>query len=297
MKENGLAIPVLLERKDAESLGEAGELAHWHRSLELVVVEQGTLVCHANDDELMLTHGDICFINRRQIHRLTRAEKSSGRAVTLVIGQDAIAQSPYLREAYVNPVLEDGAFTHLLVGRDGDITTQVRECVEKIDRLLQERPIAFELEVVAICHQIFRLLFLALSEKDGRCETPDPNVALVERMIEFIRAHYSDDVRLSDIAAAGGVSESTCSRLFKRYTGRTPVSYLIDHRIQVAAKMLRSTGETVSQISQACGFSQQSYFNRLFMRTFGITPRAYRLGQVGSDQPAQTGDKAPVGVN
>lgn len=305
MNENDLSIPVLLERKDAESLGEAGELAHWHGSLEIVVVERGRLVCHANDDELVLTNGDICFINRRQLHRLTRAEHSNGSAVTLVIGQEAIAQSPELRERYVRPVLEDGAFTHLLVGHDGNVTTQVHECVEKIERLMHDKPLAFELEVVAVCHQIFRLLFIALAERDGHREVPDPNVALVERMIEFIHTSYSEDVRLSDIAASGGVSESTCSRLFKRYTGRTPVSYLIDHRVQVAAQMLRSTRETVSRISQACGFSQQSYFNRLFMRTFGITPREYRLGQTGNDsrerdegsQPVHTGSEASLSVN
>ena len=43
-----------------------------------------------------------------------------------------------------------------------------------------------------------------------------------------------------------------------------------------SASLLRNTNESISSIAFACGFGQQSYYNRLFLREYGMTPKEYR---------------------
>ena len=53
-------------------------------------------------------------------------------------------------------------------------------------------------------------------------------------------------------------------------------AYLNDHRLNLAAELLRITDATVLDIAGRVGFDNLSYFNRLFKRRYGMTPREYR---------------------
>lgn len=281
-------LPVAIEHEDSRMLGEHGELTHWHDAIEVVDVEQGRMLCQTNQSTFELTKGDLCFINRQQLHRLAGADTVHGEARTLVIGTSLVAHTPHITEAYIKPVLEDPAFEHILLPGHLPHAARLRDLVEDIDLMLRERPTAWGLEVIAACHQIFRELFCSLAERDGAPTPVDANIAVVKRMIAFIRRAFAEDIQLKDIALAGSVSKSTCTRLFQRYTGRSPVSYLIEYRLEQGAMMLRSSDDTVATIAQACGFSQQSYFTRMFQRTFGATPVAYRKAAQRETQTAGT---------
>ena len=272
----GIVLPVVLEYADTSVYGNRGELSHWHDAIELVCVTRGRLRCQTNRDTFLLGKGDLCFINQHQVHRLVKADNEEGDGLTLVINTSALLQNQELHDAYVKPVLEDPMFGHLLLQGHTAQAARIRALVEDVELLLRERPLAFELELVASCYMIFRELYCTLAEHGDDAEPADENLALLKHMINFIRQHHAENLQLDDIAEAGGVSKSTCSRVFKRYTGRSPVSYLIDYRLEVGAVLLRSTSDSVAAIAQACGFTQQSYFNRMFLRAFGVTPLAYR---------------------
>lgn len=272
-------LPVILEEESSAQLEGSGELAHWHDAVELVSVTQGRLLCQTNEQTFPLTKGDLCFINRLQLHRLISDGDAEGRGRTLVVGTALLTPSPQVREAYIRPVLEDPTFDHILLPGHLETTARIRELVDDVELLLRERPTAWELEVAARCHQLFRQLYCVLAARDETSEPTDANVATVKLMISFIREHYPEDVQLEDIARAGSVSKSTCSRLFKRYTGRSPVSYLIDYRLEMGAARLRGSDEPVAAVATACGFSQQSYFTRMFQRAYGMSPRAYRAAR------------------
>lgn len=273
---NSSFLPVVIEHEDARILGEQGELTHWHDAIEVVNVEQGHLLCQTNQHTFELSKGDLCFINRQQLHRLISEGTAQGNARTLVIGTSLVSHIPQIADKYVAPVLQDSTFEHILLPGHQSHSTRIRDLVNDIDLMLQEQPRAWELEVIAACYQIFRELYCLLSERDEAPEPVDSNIAVVKSMIAFIRRCYGEDIQLEDIALAGSVSKSTCSRLFRRYTGRSPIAYLIDYRLEIGAMMLRNSDEAIANISNACGFSQQGYFTRMFQRAYGMTPLTYR---------------------
>ena len=103
----------------------------------------------------------------------------------------------------------------------------------------------------------------------------------VKRAEEYIRAHARNDVTIDDIAAAAGVSARTLFYGFKRWRGKSPMSYVRDMRLDLARKELergRENGGSVSSAAINAGFSNFSQFSRIYKARFGETPSATLLG-------------------
>ena len=92
----------------------------------------------------------------------------------------------------------------------------------------------------------------------------------------YVNEHYTQDIRLDDVASLVGMAPSAFSRFFKQHTGRTLVEYIVDLRLGAAARMLVDTTTSVSEICYACGFNNLSNFNRTFKAKRGYTPRDFR---------------------
>ncbi len=72
------------------------------------------------------------------------------------------------------------------------------------------------------------------------------------------------------------VSHSHLCRSFANAYGCSPMQFIHTQRLLMACELLRSTDDKISIIALSCGFENLSFFNRLFSRTYGITPREYR---------------------
>lgn len=93
---------------------------------------------------------------------------------------------------------------------------------------------------------------------------------------EYIEKHYSEKVRLCDVAKALHLCEKQVSRVIKREYGCSFSEYVNKKRMSVALMMLKHSEMTVTEISHAVGFENDNYFYRVFRERFGITPNEYR---------------------
>ena len=98
----------------------------------------------------------------------------------------------------------------------------------------------------------------------------------ISKVKDYIAYHYTEEVKLDDLAKLAAMAPSAFSRFFKQHTGRAPVDYIIDVRVGAAARMLVDTTTSVSEICYACGFNNLSNFNRTFKSRRGYTPRGFR---------------------
>jgi AraC-like DNA-binding protein len=95
-------------------------------------------------------------------------------------------------------------------------------------------------------------------------------------LIEYLRQHYQEVVRLGELAKMVGMTEVSLSRYFRRNAGVTISDYLIGLRVGHASRLLVDTDLTVNEIAYACGFNNISNFNRLFRKNRGCTPQQLR---------------------
>lgn len=98
----------------------------------------------------------------------------------------------------------------------------------------------------------------------------------VEASILYFREHYNEPLVIDEYAKKCNQSPSTLLRSFKKYTGETPLQFLIKLRLDTAKNLLKSTTCTVNEISEMVGYDNPLYFSRLFSKHVGISPQKYR---------------------
>ncbi|MDI9590154.1 MAG: AraC family transcriptional regulator [Acidobacteriota bacterium] len=251
-------------------------LGHWHEGVELVRVLEGEVDLQVNDASHHLSPGDVCFVNRHQLHLVSSSGSAGSRSCVVVIDPSLLTRNQEIYDAYIAPLLEDDAFTHLHSPQGRGMTAELCQIIDEMSHLQQTRPPAYELLLVAHVHLLFQRLFLARASAGERAQRTDADLRSQRRMASYVYEHFSERVTLDDIAAAGGVSRSKATKMFNRYLGQPPVAFLNKYRLEMGCRLLRDSDEPISRIAHSCGFSQPSYFNRLFLREYGCTPSQYR---------------------
>lgn len=98
----------------------------------------------------------------------------------------------------------------------------------------------------------------------------------IAEIIDFIDAHYMEDISLQQLSNQFHISTYRLSHLFKQTVGYSIMQYVIRRRIGEAQAMLMSTRKKISDIATQNGFSDPSHFNKTFYKFVGMTPTEYR---------------------
>ena len=103
--------------------------------------------------------------------------------------------------------------------------------------------------------------------------------AAAEEIARYIAEHFSEPLALDALAKHFFLNKSYLSRIFKEVTGFTVGEYIHIRRIQKARALLSQTRMSISAVSEASGYDNLVYFERIFKRHTGLTPRQYRKQQ------------------
>ncbi|REK74559.1 AraC family transcriptional regulator [Paenibacillus paeoniae] len=105
-------------------------------------------------------------------------------------------------------------------------------------------------------------------------QTHQPDLA--EQAIRYIHEHYREQLTLESLAQALNYSAPYVARQFKSKTGRSLIEYLIEVRMGEAGQLLKETDLPLQEIAEGVGYSDTSYFIRVFKKWIGLTPGQYR---------------------
>jgi len=97
------------------------------------------------------------------------------------------------------------------------------------------------------------------------------------RVLDYLRAHYTEQVYARSLAQAAGLSEWGLKGLFRRTLGMSWVKYLQGYRIHRAATLLGQPGSNVTEAAFAVGFESLSHFNMVFHSFMGVAPKVYAM--------------------
>ena len=271
-------LPLVIEKENFDT-HKQDELAHWHNSFELIEVVEGKFFCNVDGSEFLINKGNICIINRGRLHHIYTEDHNAFkcRKKTIIFNPDYFIKDENIYEKYILPLLEKDAFAHIQFNIKKGIGLDINTLMKEIEALEDEKPIGYELEEYSLIYKVIRYLYLAYQSSKQSIHTAyDANVQIQRNMTSFIHEHFGSKIGLEDIAEAGQVSKSTCIRLFHKYTGKSPIDFLNSYRLQMSAEKLVATSEQITEIAYACGFGQPSYFNRLFLKEYNMTPNQYR---------------------
>lgn len=98
----------------------------------------------------------------------------------------------------------------------------------------------------------------------------------MRRATEILAANLDGGVSLKEVAQECRLSTSHFSHAFRITMGVAPHKWLLTRRVEVAKEKLRDGQSPLSDIALACGFTDQSHLTRVFTRTVGLSPGAWR---------------------
>jgi AraC-like DNA-binding protein len=148
------------------------------------------------------------------------------------------------------------------------------------DACLSTDPLT-ELLIRGNLYKIFHGLFRLLSSSEvafSKSTNPRP-LKNVDRALELIRFDYRSAISVDQAAALTGYSKSNFCKVFREITGEGFHAALNRQRIEVASELLCASDLSISEISDAVGFSETKAFCRIFKALKGISPGAYRKRQ------------------
>jgi AraC-like DNA-binding protein len=124
---------------------------------------------------------------------------------------------------------------------------------------------------VEICHSLIRAIIktpVVKSRVEERVE--------IGRAIEHIHSTLDEKLIVEDMASVARLSPSHFARVFKKETGKAPMEYVNELRLERAKKMLRAGDKSVTEIALLCGFGSPSYLSSCFQKEYKMTPTEYR---------------------
>ncbi len=134
-----------------------------------------------------------------------------------------------------------------------------------------------EKKALSYCDLLLNKLLMEIALHDGfKCENLTPLNGRVTAAVSFAERHFDTNIGVPDIAAAAGIKEVQCRKLFRQYLNQTPAEFLLQLRLGHAVRMLLNTNDNIKKITLKCGFSDPSYFCYVFRKYLNHTPETYR---------------------
>lgn len=239
---------------------------HTHETFAIGVVESGVQATYYKGSTHIATSGDICLVNPGEVH--TGFSPHECGWTYRVFYPDAALLERVAREASVHV----GELPHFPspVIRDRHLASRILaflKAVEDSDVSLEKESLLF-----SVLEQMVRR---HADARDGKPVGRHKEKRAVKTALEYLDAHFVDNVRLSELSSMANLSEFHLLRLFRAVVGLPPHAYLIQKRIDYARSLL-SRQLPILQVGLETGFTDQSHFTRWFKKIVGITPGQYR---------------------
>lgn len=248
---------------------------HWHSALEIVVPVDNWYDAVIGETTYHSVPGDVMLIPPGELHAL-KAPKNGSRFI-------------YLFDISAFSGLQGFAGIQSILSKPIQLTRSACPKIyeEAFQLLVQMRDEYFgENEFAALSIYSLLLRFFVKLAQNHRDSIPLFSHIKVQKqreyadrfntVLDYIDTHYTEDLKLDDIASSVGFSKYHFSRLFKQYTNCTLGAYICHRRIKVAEELLEQQELSITEVAMKSGFPSIPTFNRLFKQYKGCSPSEYR---------------------
>lgn len=248
---------------------------HWHRELEIIRIISGELVLFINNTPFTLHAGDVVFVNCGCLHR---GEPKNCQYDCIVAdlsllnkkGNNTIA-------SYIEPIISGENLIKVHHEFDGSL---LYASINSLFVILADKKPYYELAVLGLLYQIFQQLytenFISKANKDKKGSLQTTAVA---QLVEWIDDNYSEHITLELLANRVGMTPNYLCRIFKDYTGKTPIEYVNYARIEGVCTDILNGQKNITTAATNNGYNDLSYFCRVFKKQKGISAKAFALGR------------------
>lgn len=249
--------------------GSAAFQYHWHEAVEILLGLKGETAVGIRNGGVTLGPGKILIIGSGESHSILPGDMEAERLAIHF-------STAFLHDERLSDPEMSGVFSRIEGFSDswgaedvksiwGHISNIWREYVEKQPGW-REICLAALLDIALYAHRN-----LPKHNKMANRET-----GMLREALAYLSAHYLEDISLDSCADTLRFNRTYLSHQFKKETGVSFHSYVINMRLKRAEKLLKSTDMPVAAVSRESGFQSEKSFYRVFKERHGMPPGMFR---------------------
>ncbi|MCQ2798376.1 MAG: AraC family transcriptional regulator [Bacilli bacterium] len=253
---------------------------HIHNEIEIFLVLNGTGKTEITNQTYNINKNDIYFINSGDPHAYYRsADAVNGdnfEGPTFLFCQ---VSNHFLREYFPQirtTLFKSGPFTDYLSEEE---LSKFREILVEaaIDYFREDD--CYQLDVTSNIAKLLKICYQKIPHKiisEEKKQNLKKRNQRLQRIVSYVDDNFDSQIRLEDIALQEGLSPTHFSHLFSSSFGITFQEYVNTKRMEQCIRLMQNEEKTLLEISYEGGFSDPKYMNRMFLKTFGCTPKEFR---------------------
>ena len=250
---------------------------NWHHGMELIYSE-ASLILFINNKRINVVPGDIIFVNPRSIHRAYR--RSTGDIYAIVFDLKLLkisCSTPNATSLIVDEILAQNKKFCTKPEPSTELYRGLKPPIAAITEYACKTIPAGEdtCRIMSCLYQIMAECYRANFFEEV---TQPRRMNYIMKLIDYIDTNYSSDITISSLSKEINLTEAYLYQLFREYIGLSPKNYINSVRIREACRLLMR-GKNVSDTAICVGFSNVSYFIKLFKDTTGYPPHQWAKKQ------------------
>ena len=258
-------------------LGTGSLPVHWHEEFEITYVRKGSCTYQIDLQSYHITEVDFLLLPPEMLHGTVEQSQPEFITDSFVFRLDMLESSipDFCTTRFFVPLASGTIRFPVHLPASDPVVPLLLESFETVRKAFLEKPFGYELEIKA---QLLHLFFLLYSHVPYQ-KTDQTHTDITDKLkmvLQFIQEHYQSSVTVRELADLCHFSEYHFMRFFKRHMNMTCIEYLNQYRLEMASRQLAKTELPITTIALESGFNNISYFNRVFKKKFGVTPKEYR---------------------
>lgn len=254
---------------------------HWHEEVEFVYFLKGNATFYINMEPVQISSGQAVLVNSEAIHSAKSPDDSDCDYYAIVFKFDMLSSHSFdsCQSKYIDPLLKKYYEFPLFVSGSLEWEKNILIQLQDLIHAYEEKKPGYELIIKASLYRIFACLFA-----EGQLVPRDKSslwvnqykVNQLKKVLNYIQDNYHKKIMIKELASVINMSPNHFCSFFKANTGRSPMDYIIQYRIDKAAAILAKEDRKIFDIAMDVGFENFSYFIKKFKEYKDCTPSNYR---------------------
>ncbi len=249
---------------------------HWHDEMELICMVKGSMIVGIQSEEQVISEGDIALVQPQFVHCIKQDGDKSAFYFNVLFRLSILDSGDLCTEKYLNPLFSGEVIVPKYLKKGETLTIALTPYVKRLAEIERDKIENQELFIKSCLLAILHFLSPLVKPESVEDQKTRMLYDKLKRALDHLHNNYQEEITVEKAAALCNFSASHFSKMFRQLTGVSFNRFLINYRLEKAAKKLIESNAGISETAFACGFNNFSYFTRAFKEKYGMTPNEFK---------------------
>lgn len=251
---------------------------HWHEETEIIFLVSGKFSVDINMTKYKLKGPAMLFVGSGDIHSIAGEPGCRENAVVFDMKMLSFEHLDGVQIQIIKPLLDKGMHFPFILTQSSGIWKELHHLYKAVLMEAEKENPASRMKIKAYLYEILACLYESGSfvNMENAGDYNNDKINSIKKVLGFIQENYNKKIASKDMAKLLGMNEQYFCRYFKQITGKTPIMYVNEVRIEKAAGYLQQTNRKIIDIAMECGYDNTGYFIKRFKEQKGVRPSEYR---------------------